>query len=795
MAVFDEHQNVIMGAAGAGGADLGDPIENSIRLNDDDSAHTAKTFSTGSAQTTFCASAWVKRGNLGLFAPAIMGSYKDSNNLCMVYFNSSNNLVVICKSAGAFSTNMTTSTVFRDTHGWYHVYFQVDSTTGDSSVWVNNVEQPLQGPTKNNTSDTYTFGENVQHWVGRINNGAGSNYYFDGEIAECHLVIGSTLSPESFGRYSASHPNVWVPITPSGITYGSNGFHLDFAVAPGTGNGAGTDVSGNGNHFTDSGLTADDQLSDTPTDNLTTLSPLSPNAGTLSNGNKVHSGGSSWARSTLAIPVAGGGIWYFETVTTFTGGFAFGFIGSDNGEADPTGGGTDIVTYVDNNRKNVDGTVSSYGSGFSSGHRIGCELDLDNNEVRFYNNAGTSLGTISKTWTSPAVQFVVRTNTDTIVCDFDDADWSHTPTAGALALRQANLPNVVTDLGGADLPNEHFNTVLWQGNATIRSITGVGFQPDLLWIKDRDNASNFSNSITDAVRGVTKHIYTDSTRAELTSTGSQDITSFDSDGFSLAAVNTNIVHNGSGVNHVGWNFLANGAGAGNSDGTISSTVSVSPTGAWSIGTFTGTGAAGTVGHGLPGAPECFIIKNTGAAESWPVYHNGIASDAETDVLFLNNSSAASDSAVYWNDTAPASSVFTVSTDNSVNASGATMFFIAFRSVPGICKVGSHIGNGSADGPYIDCGFAPAFIMSKSVGVGSWIMLDRARPGYNPTGNYLYADLTNAEAGVGGEYIDMLSSGIKIRTTGAGINSSSVKYIDLIIAESAIGGGIPFPNAR
>jgi len=214
-----------------------------------------------------------------------------------------------------------------------------------------------------------------------------------------------------------------------------------------------------------------------------------------------------------------------------------------------------------------------------------------------------------------------------------------------------------------------------------------------------------------------------------------------------------------------------------------------------MGTYVGTGALGTIGHGLPGAPDMIIVKNLDQGDDWCVYHIGTASDPETDITYLNLSLATQDSHFFWNDTAPTSSVFTINTGVAVNTLNENYFFIAFRSVPGICKVGSHIGNGSADGPYIDCGFAPAFIMSKSVGVGSWIMLDRARPGYNPTGNYLYADLTNAEAGVGGEYIDMLSSGIKIRTTGAGINSSSVKYIDLIIAESAIGGGTPFPNAR
>ena len=784
---FIGETSIRTGAAGAGGADLGDDPGQSAMFDSASSTTITTTFGSAATNTKKYSIAFMMRVTAFGATRGIVSGEATISDFESLFLNSSDQLEWQVQVNGGSSYGRRSTMLFRDP-GWYHILFTVDTTVPESIMYVNGVEIATStiysGEIPLNT-DLEMFDNGTPLTIGEFSGG-----YFNGLLCDLCLGDGQVWTPSDFGHFSTTHPDVWVYDNYSGA-FGDNGRRLQFA----TNTNFGDDTSGNASDLTANNMGTDHQVSDTPTDNLTALSALGPNAGTLSNGGKVHSGSSSWTRSTLAIPVAGGGIWYFEAVTTFTGGFSFGFIGSDNADTDPNSTGTDIVTYVDNNRKNVDGTVSSYGSGFSSGHRIGCELDLDNNEVRFYNNAGTSLGTISKTWTSPAVQFVVRTNTDTIVCDFDDADWSHTPTAGALALRQANLPNVVTDLGGVDLPNEHFNTILWQGNASIRSITGVGFQPDLLWIKDRDNAANFSNSITDAVRGVTKHIYTDSTRAELTSTGSQDITSFDSDGFSLAAVNTNILHNASGVDYVGWNFLANGAGAANSDGTISSTVSVSSTGAWSMGTYVGTGALGTIGHGLPGAPDMIIVKNLDQGDDWCVYHIGTASDPETDITYLNLSLATQDSHFFWNDTAPTSSVFTINTGVAVNTLNENYFFIAFRSVPGICKVGSHIGNGSADGPYIDCGFAPAFIMSKSVGVGSWIMLDRARPGYNPTGNYLYADLTNAEAGVGGEYIDMLSSGIKIRTTGAGINSSSVKYIDLIIAESAIGGGIPFPNAR
>ena len=186
-----------------------------------------------------------------------------------------------------------------------------------------------------------------------------------------------------------------------------------------------------------------------------------------------------------------------------------------------------------------------------------------------------------------------------------------------------------------------------------------------------------------------------------------------------------------------------------------------------------------------------IVKDLDTAStSWPVYHEYAASDAETDNLVLNTTAALFDDATKWNDTAPTSTVFSIGTNSTVNANTKRYFFITFRSVAGVCKVGSYIGNGNADGPYIDLGFKPAFFMAKSTGVENWVMLDNQRPNYNPTGGYLFANLTNVEAGLGSEYTDFLSSGIKLRTTGASANSSGVTYIYLAMADIGGNGTLP-----
>jgi len=151
-------------------------------------------------------------------------------------------------------------------------------------------------------------------------------------------------------------------------------------------------------------------------------------------------------------------------------------------------------------------------------------------------------------------------------------------------------------------PKDYFNTKLYTGTGSAQSISSVGFQPDWVWVKDRDSAN--SHNLTDAVRGATKTIFSDATAAEVTD--AQRLTSFDSDGFS---VGTSTSFNTNTNDYVSWNWLANGAGSSNTDGTITTTVSANTTSGMSIVKWTGTGASATVGHGLGVTPDMIICKN------------------------------------------------------------------------------------------------------------------------------------------------------------------------------------------
>jgi len=357
-------------------------------------------------------------------------------------------------------------------------------------------------------------------------------------------------------------------------------------------------------------------------------------------------------------------------------------------------------------------------------------------------------------------------------------DFYYTPPSGFLALCNENLPNNTFDLNTGEKPSEHFNIVTYTGNDSTNSITGVGFQPDFLWQKERGGVA--SHSLSDVLRGAGKHLPSDAGVAELTSASGTDVVSFDSDGFTLGSSNYDRV-NVNGDTYVAWCWKANGAGVSNTNGTITSTVSANTTAGFSIISYTGTGSAATVGHGLSSAPEMMIFKVRNSTNSWTTYHKEIGA---TKYLELDTSGGAGTASSTFNNTAPTSSVFSVNTANSTNASGNNFICYAWHSVPGFSKVGSYDGNSSTDGTFVYTGFRPAFVLIKYTGSGEgWNMQDTARyPENGPNANVLRADLSNAEANSSASKIDFVSNGFKHRATDWSLNASGYTYIYIAFAE-------------
>jgi len=346
-----------------------------------------------------------------------------------------------------------------------------------------------------------------------------------------------------------------------------------------------------------------------------------------------------------------------------------------------------------------------------------------------------------------------------------------------------------------DKPSKYFNTVTYTGNnssvGATRSITNVGFKPDLVWYKNRTNA--YSHSIYDAVRGtgVTKDLSSNSTDSE-TGGNQTNVTrygyfsSFDTDGFTLTNGNdgtgyASIFTNENGSNFVSWNWLGSNTTVSNTAGSISSTVSANTTSGFSIVSYTGNATAGaTVGHGLGVVPKMIILKRrTGSAEDWYVYHGSLAN---TEVLRLNLTNAKATRADF-NNTTPTSSVFTINSTDNVNASGSPFIAYCFAEVKGFSKFGSYTGNGSLDGTFIYTGFSPAFVMFKRTdSADQWTMMDNKRATFNVMKGRLYAESSSAEETTY-NVIDFCSNGIKLRLNGGDTNGSGGSYIYMCFASS------------
>ena len=322
--------------------------------------------------------------------------------------------------------------------------------------------------------------------------------------------------------------------------------------------------------------------------------------------------------------------------------------------------------------------------------------------------------------------------------------------------------------------SEHFNTKLYTGNATnSTSITGVGFQPDLLWIKDRTNVNN--HSLQDAVRGAGYNLQTNTTNAQGLAT--ETISSFDTDGWTM---NNGGGVNGSGAAFAAWNWKANGAGSANTDGTVNSTASVNTTAGFSIVSWTHNGSANyTVGHGLGTTPKMILAKTTSSSANWDIYHANITSGNR---LILN--STGGQVSGYWGANTVNNNTFSVG--SALASNGTTMIAYCFVEKQGFSKTAVYTGNGNADGAFIYTGFKPAFVMIKHYtgGGNDWIIKDNKSPGSNVTTKILFPNADYSEGN--GAYIDLLSNGFKLRNDEGNSNDDGTVYLYLAFGQSLVG---------
>jgi hypothetical protein len=566
------------------------------------------------------------------------------------------------------------------------------------------------------------------------------------------------------------------------------------------------DVSGQGNHWTPSNLDYRDSLIDSPANNFATLNPLNAyrSGNVYSEGNlrAVPTSAYNLAYATMAQST---GKWYWEIYVEHR-------VSTNNNtaiglEEMPASSSYLTKAYWDFGSTRNDGSiVASDGTypSFATGDVISVAVDFDNGKLWFARNgswinsgdpsAGTNnpLSTTVGSTYSPAFFLYYTATIPKFIANFgqdstfsgarpaggnvDDngiGDFAYAPPSGYLALCTANLPTPSIVDG-----SEHFNTVLYSGTGATQSITGVGFQPDWVWLKDR-TVSGRDHQQIDSVRGATKTLKSSTTLAEQTL---NSVTSFDSDGFT---VGNESGANASGSALVGWNWKAGGTAVSNTDGTITSQVSANVDAGFSIVSWVHSSTTSTIGHGLTTAPNLIILKSRTTAYNWDVGSDDIGWGNR----MILNSTAASSGTAFWNSTAPTSSVFTYAGSGATN--GDAMISYCFHSVDGFSKAGSFIGNGSTDGPFVYTGFRPAFILAKSDVNGSyWVMHDSKRDTYNVSDKYLWANLSDAEGSLYSKF-DFLSNGFKCRNANDNVNYSGTAVYYIAFAENPF----KYANAR
>ena len=332
------------------------------------------------------------------------------------------------------------------------------------------------------------------------------------------------------------------------------------------------------------------------------------------------------------------------------------------------------------------------------------------------------------------------------------------------------------------------------GGGVAKVISGLAFQPDMVWSKNRSSSTNARWGVIDSVRGVNKTIATNLTNAEVTSQ-TDLLTSFNSDGANIGADAGGYGWNwnqqsGASDNYAYWLWKAGGTAVSNTAGSITSSVSANTTAGFSVVTYTGTGANATVGHGLGVAPSMVIVKSRSVVENWPVYHASMNASPATGRLILDGTAAFTSSPTTWNNTAPTSTVFSIGTASAPNTNASTNVAYCFAPVAGYSAFGSYTGNGSADGPFVYLGFRPRWILYKRTdSTSDWVLWDTSRSPVNAMDLELYPDLSASEGS--GLPIDALSNGFKIRHSLSVYNASGGTYIYACFAENPF----KYANAR
>ena len=778
-----------------------------------------------------------------IYTSGYSGSGSSQSGADIVFSNQRIQVLEAQNNAGLW--NIYFSHHFSDPSSWYHCVVVIDTTESTNSdrvkLFVNGVQQTDTDSASWPSSSLQTrFNNNLE----RIGTGdaSGSNYnHTNLYIADFHLIDGTALTPSSFGE---TKNGVFIPKDTSGLTFGSKGWRLQFKET-GTGTASsstiGADTGGNNLHFTSHNMGVDNSaIPDCPENNFATLNSIhTVGSPTLSEGSlKLVGSGTDYDRSYATIAVTSGK-WYaeFYYVSGDDRGI-FGIVREDSLALATSSNyigsqandyGLDFRARAKNNGSNTF-DVTNFDTGdigllcfdIDNGKLWLGRRDVSGSTTIWYDSSGANNGDPSAgsnptyTFTATGYTWFIGChdyNGTNIIANFgQDGSFSGAITSqgatdsngigdfnyiesGFLALCSSNLPDTTISPNQDTQADDHFIAYSYTAdNTDNKARTGLGFQPDWLWFKNRDTA--FSHLIYDSSRGANKYIQSNTANAENTS--SDLMSSFDSDGFTTQndSSSGNLL-NYSSDKYIVWSWKANGGTtSSNSDGSITSTVQANTTAGFSIVTYTGNEVQGaTVGHGLGTSPQWIIVKNrTDGGYDWAVWHQELSSASY--IIRLNLTSAETNSYPAFNNTLPTSTVFSLAGGSQANRfytnkSGSNYVAYVFAEIEGYSKFGSYTGNGSTDGTFVFTGFRPAWVLIKQTNsTGSWLIHDNKRSPFNVIDEDLFANLSSAESDNGVDK-DFLSNGFKHRASHSAVNGSSSTYIYMAFAEQPF----KFSNAR
>jgi len=775
-------------------------LTKSLRFRSSASAYLNRTFSTPTNNKIWTWSGWVKLGTLSVSRQILSAGSAVSDQ---IFIGDTNIIRVYLNGGYVFES----TPVYRDPSAWYHIVIQVDTTQSTAAnrtrVYVNGSQvTAFSGTAITQNTDT-KINSAVAHHLGRY--AASASEYFDGYLAEVNFIDGQALTPSSFGETSTT-TGVWIPKKYTG-TYGTNGFYLPFTNTTSTST-LGNDFSGNSNTWTVNNISLTsgstyDSMNDVPTltsattANYAVLNSISSNASlTLTNANLSTPSNQDNKANNGTIGVSTGK-WYWEVIVNNNSSICP-YIGvtSRSQENDPdisptvsTAGRSLIRLANPYSYKNYTATSNVNGAtNQGTTGTIGVALNLDIGEIKFYNN-NTLFHTDTTIPTNGTVLFpyIGLTNSglggwNSTAFNFGQQPFAYTPPTGFVALNTFNLPTPTIGATASTQANDYFNVLTYAGSASNQTISGLDFQPDFIWFKER-TTSGLDHNLFDSQRSnYGSRLISNTTNAEAASSA---IISVSSTGYSLLGGVSN-TNDAFGRTYVTWNWKANGAGSTNTAGSITSTVSANTTAGFSIVTYTSPNSSSnqTVGHGLGVKPSMIIVKNRDSAFNWDIYHSSLGYNSS--LIFTT---AATRSGAFGAE--PTSTVFT--TTNTYTHNGTDKYVAyCFAPIAGYSAFGSYTGNGSTDGPFVYLGFRPRFVMVKRTdSTGNWSITDTAINPYNNTTGALRPNTSDSESTVGTVYVQPLSNGFKITNNNTDTNASSGTYIYACFAENPF----KYSNAR